>query len=92
MDKKLISLIIPCHNEEESLPYLYKELQRVSKEMPNYDFELLFIDDGSTDSTVDVVKGFAENDNMAGNGILTVPPIIPLHILDLLLEKSKSLL
>lgn len=63
MDKKLISLIIPCHNEEESLPYLYKELQRVSKEMQNYDFELLFIDDGSTDSTVDVVKGFAENDN-----------------------------
>ena len=40
-----ISLIIPCYNEEEALPFLYEELKRVTAEMSEYEFEMLFIDD-----------------------------------------------
>ncbi len=58
-----ISLIIPCYNEEESLFPFYEELNRVMTEMSNYDFELLFIDDGSKDKTLSILKDFAKNDH-----------------------------
>ena len=61
MDK--ISLIIPCYNEEESLPLLYKELQRVTAEMSEYDFEMLFVDDGSKDKTLPILKEMAKEDD-----------------------------
>ena len=50
----LISLIIPCYNEEESIPVLHEELCRVSRQLSDYEFEFLFIDDGSSDRTIDV--------------------------------------
>ncbi|MBE7085661.1 MAG: glycosyltransferase family 2 protein [Clostridiales bacterium] len=58
-----ISLIIPCYNEEEALPTFYKEVDRVSTLLEKYEFEMLFIDDGSKDKTLEVIKGFAETDN-----------------------------
>lgn len=58
-----ISLIIPCYNEEEALPAFYEELKRVtSEEMSNYNFEMLFIDDGSKDKTLEILQGFANED------------------------------
>ena len=57
-----ISLIIPCYNEEEVLPTLYAELKRVTAEMSEYEFELLFIDDGSKDKTLFLLKEMAETD------------------------------
>lgn len=57
-----ISLIIPCYNEEESLSPFYKELNRVTAEMADYDFEMLFIDDGSKDKTLSILKNLAEED------------------------------
>ena len=57
-----ISLIIPCYNEEEALPPLYTELNRVTAEMSEYEFELLFIDDGSKDNTLSIVKDIAKTD------------------------------
>ncbi len=57
-----ISLIVPCYNEAEALPTFYEELNRVTKEMSNYEFELLFIDDGSKDKTLDVLKEKAKED------------------------------
>lgn len=57
-----ISLIIPCYNEEESLSPFYEELNKVTTEMSEYDFELLFIDDGSKDKTLSILKDFAKND------------------------------
>ena len=57
-----ISLIIPCYNEEEVLGILYKELNRVSIEMEKYQFEFLFVDDGSKDKTLNILKGLADED------------------------------
>ncbi len=57
-----ISLIIPCYNEEESLSPLYEELKRVTAEMSEYAFEMLFIDDGSKDKTLSIIKDIARED------------------------------
>lgn len=60
MDK--ISVVVPCWNEEEALPIYYKEMRRVMDKMSNnageesLDFELIFVDDGSTDGTLRVMK------------------------------------
>ncbi len=57
-----ISLIVPCYNEEDSLSALYGELTSVSQKMSDYEFEYLFIDDGSHDKTLDTIKGFSKSD------------------------------
>jgi glycosyltransferase involved in cell wall biosynthesis len=58
----LVSLIVPCYNEEEALPFLYNALCDVRKEVTNHEFEFIFVNDGSKDKTADVIKGFAKND------------------------------
>ncbi|WP_230397871.1 glycosyltransferase family 2 protein [Novisyntrophococcus fermenticellae] len=60
--KKKISLIVPCYNEEEALPFFYKEISRVSDEMNNYDFELIFVDDGSKDKTLETLQKLSAKD------------------------------
>ena len=60
--RSIISLIIPCYNEEQSLDILYRELDRVSRELPEYDMELLFVDDGSADGTLGRLKALAAAD------------------------------
>lgn len=62
MSKEKISIIVPCYNEEEALPIFYKEINRVSKEMKNVDFEFLFINDGSRDKTLDILRDLSKND------------------------------
>ena len=62
MSKEKISIIVPCYNEEEALPIFYKEINRVSKEMKNVDFEFLFISDGSRDKTLDILRDLSKND------------------------------
>lgn len=57
-----ISLIIPCYNEEESLPPLYDALKEVTGSMPDYDFEMIFVDDGSKDKTLPILKELAKAD------------------------------
>ena len=57
-----ISLIIPCYNEEESLPTLYAELKNVTASMSEYEFQLLFVDDGSKDKTLSILKDYAKDD------------------------------
>ena len=49
--KKLISIIIPMYNEEESLPYLYDRLTKLSDKIENYNMEFLFVNDGSKDNS-----------------------------------------
>ncbi|MBQ3040076.1 MAG: glycosyltransferase family 2 protein [Clostridia bacterium] len=57
-----ISIIVPCYNEEEALPAFYEELSSVASSMDKYEFEMLFIDDGSKDNTLPILQEFAKND------------------------------
>ena len=61
--KDLISIIIPCFNEEEAIPIYYDEMNKFIKDMNNVDFELMFIDDGSTDKTLSVLKSLNKKDD-----------------------------
>ena len=61
----LISLVVPCYNEEESLPLFYKEAARVAGEMKashGVDFEFIFVDDGSKDGTLAVARRLHQQD------------------------------
>lgn len=61
--KDLISIIVPCYNEQAAIPFFYKEIDRVSQEMKEEtDFELLFVDDGSKDGTMEVLRELAAAD------------------------------
>ena len=62
MRKEKISIVVPCYNEEESLPIFYEEINRVSKEMKVVDFEFLFINDGSRDKTLDILRDLSKKD------------------------------
>uniref|UniRef100_UPI00405785C7 glycosyltransferase family 2 protein n=1 Tax=Agathobacter sp. TaxID=2021311 RepID=UPI00405785C7 len=57
-----ISFIIPCYNEEESLPTLYHEVTNVMKTM-DYDYEFIFVNDGSKDATLSIMKDLAKEDS-----------------------------
>ena len=61
MDK--ISAIVPCYNEEQALPYLYEELTRVAQQISGQDFEFIFVNDGSKDKTLEVIKALRKKDN-----------------------------
>lgn len=52
---KKLSIIVPCFNEEESIPYFYDEVKKVTKNM-DIKLELIFVDDGSRDKTLEVIK------------------------------------
>ncbi len=60
---KKISVLVPCYNEEAALPSFYEELTRVVGDWEKeYDWELLFVDDGSKDATPHILQQFAKND------------------------------
>jgi len=60
---KLISILIPAYNEEQVLDQLMARLGNLANDIKDYDFEFLFINDGSKDKTLDIIKGYAEQDN-----------------------------
>lgn len=60
--KKLISIIIPMYNEEESLPYLYDRLTKLADKIENYNMEFLFVNDGSKDNSLNIVKAYKKSD------------------------------
>ena len=62
MAKKL-SLVVPCYNEEQALPYFYESVFSVEKQLDNIEFEIIFIDDGSKDNTLQVLRGYTKNDS-----------------------------
>ncbi|QQG50885.1 MAG: glycosyltransferase family 2 protein [Candidatus Saccharibacteria bacterium] len=61
--RKKISLLIPAYNEEEALRHLYERLNKLAGETVDYDFEFLFVNDGSRDKTLEIIKTYAENDH-----------------------------
>lgn len=60
--KDLISIIVPCYNEEESIPFFYRETGQVLAGIKEADFEWVFVDDGSCDGTLSAIKKLAERD------------------------------
>ncbi|OAK36711.1 glycosyltransferase family 2 protein [Bacillus wiedmannii] len=59
---KTITILVPAYNEEEVLDQLYSRLTGVFQGIPNYNFEILFVNDGSKDRTLDIIKEFRAND------------------------------
>jgi len=62
---KLISLVIPCYNEELVLPLLYEELRKLQQPFSKRgaELEFLFVDDGSQDGTLDILRQLASEDS-----------------------------
>ena len=60
MDK--ISVIVPCFNEEGSIPLFYREMERVAAQMSGTTLEYLFIDDGSKDGTLEILRRLHQQD------------------------------
>lgn len=61
----LLSIVVPCYNEQEALPYFYKEICRVAEEMKSShgaDFEFIFVDDGSKDKTLSIARELHKQD------------------------------
>ena len=54
-----IDIIVPCYNEEEVLPLFVKETNEVIATLPHYSFRYIFVDDGSKDKTLQVLKTLA---------------------------------
>lgn len=60
--QKKISILIPAYNEEEVLRHLYERLAKLAGETKHYDFEFLFVNDGSRDRTLEMIKEYAKTD------------------------------
>ena len=60
---KKISVIVPCYNEHESIPLLYQELCQLKKAESKYAWEILFVNDGSKDDTLQVIQRLSEQDS-----------------------------
>ena len=63
MSKKKLSVIVSCYNEEETIPMFYPAIVAVAEKMDNLDFEFLFVDDGSKDNSLKIIKKYAAKDN-----------------------------
>lgn len=63
MTKKTISLLIPAYNEEAVLPLLDTRLKKLANTLQSYNFEFLFINDGSKDNTLELLKKYAKDDD-----------------------------
>ena len=59
---KLCSCIVPCFNEEKVIPIYYDEMQKVMKQEENIEFEIIFVDDGSKDGTLEIMRKLSEQD------------------------------
>lgn len=60
--KKLLSVVAPCYNEEEALPYFYQEITKIAKEMKEVNFEFILVNDGSKDATLETMKELSSRD------------------------------
>lgn len=60
--KKLVSIVVPCYNEQESLPHLYEAVDKIMAGLPQYMWELLLVNDGSRDETMPIIRKLAQKD------------------------------
>ena len=61
---KKISLVVPCYNEQEVIKLFYDEIQKIKKDFKNVSFEIIFVNDGSKDKTLDLMRELSENDDV----------------------------
>src|SRR5438045_980780 len=66
MKKKTISLIVPCYNEQESINELYRRVVAVFKKLPRYTFELIYVDNASSDHSERAYENLAKKDKRVG--------------------------
>lgn len=60
---KNIDIVVPCYNESQVLNIFYNEVEKVTLDIPNYKFTYIFVDDGSNDDTLKILKTLAKNDD-----------------------------
>ena len=63
---KQITILIPIYNEEESLPLLKNRILGVIEKIPEYEFDILFVNDGSKDKSLEIIKEYRSNDKRFG--------------------------
>lgn len=63
LKKFILSLVVPAYNEEESIPIFYDEVMKVEKELSDVELEFVFVDDGSMDNTLDVLRELNDKDS-----------------------------
>lgn len=61
---KKISLVVPCYNEEEVIKIFYAEIQKIKKDFKDVTFEIIFVNDGSKDKTLELMRELSENDDV----------------------------
>ena len=61
---KKISLVVPCYNEQEVMNLFYAEIQKIKKEFSNVEFEIIFVNDGSKDNTLELMRKLSKNDDV----------------------------
>jgi glycosyltransferase involved in cell wall biosynthesis len=59
---KKVTILIPCYNEEASLPALYEALRQLMEEQTTYQWEILMVNDGSRDRTIDIIRQLRNRD------------------------------
>ena len=59
----LVSIVVPCFNEQESLPHFYESVTEIIAPLSQYHWEILFIDDGSRDKTLSIIRDLADKDD-----------------------------
>lgn len=60
--QKKVSILVPCYNESSTLPLLYPELKALMDSQDKYAWEVLFVNDGSKDNTLDIIKALRAGD------------------------------
>lgn len=58
-----ISIVIPCYYEEKSIPCFYEEIDKISKQMKDVEFEFIFVNDGSKDRSLSIIKSYSSYDS-----------------------------
>lgn len=61
---KKISLVVPCYNEEEVIKLFYEEIQKIKKDFNDALFEIIFVNDGSSDKTLELMRELSKNDDV----------------------------
>ena len=59
---KLLSIVIPAYREEENISYIYGELLPILQNLENYEYEIIFVNDGSPDRTWEEIEKLCDKD------------------------------